>query len=74
LKPLVLETKNCVSHISKLEVPGFPRLQGNEKQYLENVFKILKVMPINDAVSKYSANPYKALYNQLVANIHILWG
>ena len=50
LKPLVLDTKNGVSHISKLEVLGFPRLTAIEKQYFENVFKILKIMPINEAV------------------------
>ena len=50
LKPLVINTKNCVSHISKLEVLGFPRLQENEKKYFENVFKILNIMPINEAV------------------------
>ncbi|MFZ2727115.1 MAG: type II toxin-antitoxin system VapC family toxin [Methylococcaceae bacterium] len=50
LKPLVLNTKNCVSHISKLEVLGFPRLEAIEKQYFENVFKILTIMPINEAV------------------------
>ncbi|NOQ35411.1 MAG: PIN domain-containing protein [Methylococcaceae bacterium] len=50
LKPLVLETKNYVSHISKLEVLGFPRLLEIEKQYFENVFKILNNLPINDAV------------------------
>lgn len=50
LKPLVLNTKNCVSHISKLEVLGFPHLTDIEKQYFENVFKILKIMPINDTV------------------------
>ena len=50
LKPLVLDTKNGVSHISKLEVLGFPRLTAIEKQYFENVFKILKIMLINEAV------------------------
>lgn len=50
LKPLVLNTKNCVSHISKLEVLGFPRLTEIEKQYFENVFRILKIMPINETV------------------------
>ncbi len=50
LKPLVLDTQNCVSHISKLEVLGFLRLQENEKRYFENVFKILKIMPINEAI------------------------
>jgi toxin FitB len=50
LKPLVLETKNCVSHISKLEVLGFPRLQENEKRYFENIFKIVNIMPIDEAV------------------------
>lgn len=50
LKPLVLDTKNGASHISKLEVLGFPRLTAIEKQYFENVFKILKIMPINETV------------------------
>jgi predicted nucleic acid-binding protein len=50
LKPLVLNTKNGVSYISKLEVLGFPRLTDSEKQYFENVFKILTIMPINEAV------------------------
>lgn len=50
LKPLVLERKNGVSHISKLEVLGFPRLQAIEKQYFENVFKILKIMPISESI------------------------
>jgi predicted nucleic acid-binding protein len=50
LKPLVLDTKNGVSHISKLEVLGFPRLTTIEKQYFENVFKILNIMPINEGV------------------------
>ena len=50
LKPLVIETKNSVSHISKLEVLGYPRLLGIEKQYFENVFKILNNLPIDDSV------------------------
>lgn len=50
LKPLVVNTKNCVSHISKLEVLGFPHLQENEQKYFESVFKILNIMPINEAV------------------------
>ena len=50
LKPLVLNTKNSVSIISKLEVLGFPRLTQSEKQYFENVFKILRFMSINDNV------------------------
>lgn len=50
LKPLVLERNNCVSLISKLEVLGFSRLQAIEKLYFENVFKILKILPINDSV------------------------
>lgn len=50
LKPLVLDTKNSVSHISKLEVLGFPQLTDIEKQYFENVFKILNIMPMNEAV------------------------
>ena len=50
LKPLVLESKNCVSSISKLEVLGFNRLQAIEKQYFEQVFKILKIIPIDTSV------------------------
>jgi len=50
LKPLVIDTQNCVSSISKLEVLGFPRLLETEKQYFENVFKILSILPINEVV------------------------
>jgi hypothetical protein len=50
LKPLVLDAKNGVSPILKLEVLGFPRLTDIEKQYFENIFKILKIMPINETV------------------------
>jgi len=50
LKPLVLNTKNTVSTISKLEVLGFPRLTQSEKQYFENVFKILSLIPIDETV------------------------
>lgn len=50
LKPLVLNTKNYVSHISKLEVLGFPRLTQSEKQYFENVFKILSLIPIDETI------------------------
>lgn len=54
LKPLVLKKANCVSLISKLEVLGFPRLQPLEKQYFENVFKILTLLPINEKIINHA--------------------
>lgn len=50
LKSLVLKQENCASQISKLEVLGFPRLQSFERQYFENVFKILTLLPINEKI------------------------
>jgi hypothetical protein len=38
LKPLILNTNNTVSPISKLEVFGFSLLSTIEKQYFETIF------------------------------------
>jgi len=46
----VLDSRNSVSAISKLEVLGYPRLLETGRHYFENVFKILNILPISDAV------------------------
>lgn len=50
LRSLILDTATCVSIISKLEALGYRFLTTDDKIYLEGVFQMTKVIPINDAV------------------------
>lgn len=50
LKPLVTDTANAISAITKVEVLGFYGLQPGEKTYCESVFSVLKVHPLDDFV------------------------
>jgi hypothetical protein len=50
LKPLVLDSNNAVSAISRLEVLGFHGLTVGEETYCQYVFKILQGFPISEDI------------------------
>ncbi len=50
LKPLVLDSDNAVSAISKLEILGFHGISIGEETYCQYVIEILKNIPIDDNI------------------------
>lgn len=50
LKPLVIDSSNAISAITKLEVLGFHGLQAGERLYCEKVFNILNIIEIDDGI------------------------
>lgn len=50
LRTLIVDEQSCVSLISKLEVLGYRYLTVDDKAYLESVFRIIDVYPIDDEV------------------------
>ncbi len=52
LLPYVTDTANGVSLISHIETLGFHRITPAQITYFSSLFKILRVLPINDAIAK----------------------
>jgi len=50
LRPLVLDTDNSVSIISKVETLGFRRITPEEILYFNSIFNLLKNYSVNNAV------------------------
>lgn len=50
LLPYVTDPDNIVSVISKVETLGFHRITPAQIRYFENLFKILKTAPVDDAI------------------------
>lgn len=46
LRPLVLNTTNCASVISKVETLGFHRLDPADEAYFNSLFAILNTLPV----------------------------
>ncbi len=50
LTSLVTDPSNVVSAITKVETLGFHRITPAQTVYFESLFKILRVLPVDDAV------------------------
>jgi toxin FitB len=50
LKPLVIDPTNTISAISRVEILGFHGITSGEEIYCQNVFKILRDLPISELV------------------------
>jgi toxin FitB len=52
LLPYVTDTANSVSLISHIETLGFHRITPKQIIYFSSIFKILQVLPVNDAIAQ----------------------
>ncbi len=50
LKPLVIDSDNAVSAITRLEILGFHGIIPSEEKYCQNVFALLQSCPVTDKV------------------------
>ena len=50
LRPLVMDTRNFVSAVSKVEVLGYHNLTAGEKAYFESVFKVMQILELSNSV------------------------
>jgi predicted nucleic acid-binding protein len=52
LKPLLSDPSNAVSIITTIETLGFPQLTPKDKLYLESIFMLLEVIPLDNAIAQ----------------------
>lgn len=52
LVPLVTDSANAVSIVTRIETLGFPSLLPGDKLYLESIFKILQVLDLSPEIAE----------------------
>lgn len=50
LRPLLLDSDNFISDITKVETLGFHKMKSFEKVFLEDIFRILNSLPVSEEV------------------------
>jgi hypothetical protein len=50
LLPYIIDPVNLISVITIIETLGYHRITPSQTAYFESIFKVLKIVPIDDAV------------------------